>query len=275
MSLKPGLFSTRDRLEHTRKRKIVSHLFSAKSTHEFEPFVKSTIDDLIIQWDRLAEEAGNSYAAINALDWCNWVAFDCIGDLAFGAPFGMTKKGAAITEFRDPHNPSMPVSRVDAVDALEKRGYLTCSLGCMIQLKPWAKWIPGQSTFSSTSIGKILITILDPVIQRGLNAMSTVNGIGAARVDERIGKHVKRTDLLTKLMEARDEAGNSLSRDELISEALTQVVAGSDTTSNSLCPVIFYIARDPIVQKKLQAELDSQLGEANDVPEYTRVKDLP
>jgi benzoate 4-monooxygenase len=117
--------------------------------------------------------------------------------------------------------------------------------------------------------------IPDPVFQQGLYAMNTVNGIGAARVDERIAKPSQRTDLLTKLMEARDETGKPLSREELISEALTQVVAGADTTSNSLCPIIFYIARDADVQKKLHTELDLELGDLDGVPEYSQIKNLP
>lgn len=121
----------------------MSHLFSAKSTLEFEPFVKATIEALLQQWDKLSHNSGGSYTPIDVLDWCNWVAFDCIGDLAFGAPFGMTRDSAPTAQFRDARNPLAPITTVNAVDALEKRGYLTCSLGCMIQLKSWAKWIPG------------------------------------------------------------------------------------------------------------------------------------
>lgn len=121
----------------------MSHLFSAKSTLEFEPFVKVTIETLLRQWDSISHSAGGSYELIDALDWCNWVAFDCMGELAFGSSFGMTQNGASTAEFREARNPLAPITTVNAVEALEKRGYLTCSLGCMIQLKSWAKWIPG------------------------------------------------------------------------------------------------------------------------------------
>lgn len=36
VSIQRGLFNTRDRVEHTRKRKTVSHTFSAKSIGQFE-----------------------------------------------------------------------------------------------------------------------------------------------------------------------------------------------------------------------------------------------
>jgi len=46
------LFNTRDRAEHTRKRKIVSHVFSQKNVLEFEPNLKRHVTQLIEQWDR-------------------------------------------------------------------------------------------------------------------------------------------------------------------------------------------------------------------------------
>ena len=45
---------------------------------------------------------------------------------------------------------------------------------------------------------------------------------------------------------------------ELTAEALTQLIAGSDTTSNSSCAITFFIARDKRVMAKLQAELDDK-----------------
>jgi benzoate 4-monooxygenase len=39
VSIKRGLFNTRDRVEHSRKRKIVSHTFSAKSIGQFEQYM--------------------------------------------------------------------------------------------------------------------------------------------------------------------------------------------------------------------------------------------
>jgi benzoate 4-monooxygenase len=39
VSIRRGLFNTRDRAEHTRKRKIISHTFSAKSVGQFEQYM--------------------------------------------------------------------------------------------------------------------------------------------------------------------------------------------------------------------------------------------
>jgi len=42
-----------------------------------------------------------------------------------------------------------------------------------------------------------------------------------------------RKDILSHLQAGRDENGQPMSKDELTMEALTQLIAGSDTTSNS------------------------------------------
>jgi benzoate 4-monooxygenase len=53
VSITRGLFNTRDRAAHTRKRKIISHIFSQKSVLEFEPYVRDYVRSFIQQWDRL------------------------------------------------------------------------------------------------------------------------------------------------------------------------------------------------------------------------------
>jgi benzoate 4-monooxygenase len=57
VSIQRGLFNTRDRAEHTRKRKIVSHVFSQKSVMEFEPHIRMYVQQLLDQWDRLYVQA--------------------------------------------------------------------------------------------------------------------------------------------------------------------------------------------------------------------------
>lgn len=57
MSIKRGVFNTRDRAEHARKRKIVSHIFSQKNVIAFEPQIRLYVRQLIEQWDRLYDLA--------------------------------------------------------------------------------------------------------------------------------------------------------------------------------------------------------------------------
>lgn len=89
VSIQRGLFNTRDRAEHTRKRKTVSHTFSTKSVGQFEQYMHYNLQELVKQWDRLsstATSAGQEYAAIDSLHWFNYLAFDIIGDLVRSSP---------------------------------------------------------------------------------------------------------------------------------------------------------------------------------------------
>jgi len=87
------------------------------------------------------------------------------------------------------------------------------------------------------------------------------------------GEVEKRDDMLQRLLEGRDEEGKPMLPDEINTEALTLLVAGSDTVSNSSSGIIYYVSRDQRVQDKLQAELNVALGDA-EIADYDKVKHL-
>jgi benzoate 4-monooxygenase len=131
------------------------------------------------------------------------------------------------------------------------------TIGILPQIKPYAKYLP------------------DPFFSNGMKAIENLAGIAVARVNERLARpDTDRVDLLARLMEGRDENGNKLGREELTAEALTQLIAGSDTTSNTSCALLFHCLQHPAVVRKLQQELDEALP-GDDVPTYAAVRDLP
>lgn len=212
------------------------------------------------RWDELAEKSphGDKTAHVDCLKWFNYVAFDTIGDLAFGAPFGMLKAGADIAEVRTSVN--APPIYAPAVEILNRRGEVSATLGCYPSIKPYARWLP------------------DPFFSRGLTAVENLAGIAIARVKDRLDNppDINRTDLLARLQEGRDEKGEPLGFQELTAEALTQLIAGSDTTSNTSCALLYYVAKTPGVIKRLQEELDAAIPDRNTkVPDYESVRNLP
>ncbi|KAG6007592.1 hypothetical protein E4U21_005790 [Claviceps maximensis] len=262
VSIRRGMFNTRDRAEHSRKRKLVSHAFSTKSIMQFEPFIHANLVIFVKKLDELIEKSphstryGHKEAHIDSLLWFNFLAFDVIGDLAFGAPFGMLAKGADVAEIRSTPD-SAPVY-APAIEILNRRGEVSATLGCYPQLKPYAKWIP------------------DAFFSRGLAAVQDLAGIAIARVKARIETppKVERKDLLACLMEGKDNDGKPLAREELTAEALTQLIAGSDTTSNSSCALMNYLIQNPRVHEKLQKEVDAAIPAGVEVPTFDMVRDL-
>lgn len=125
VSIRRGLFNTRSRTEHTRKRKLVSHTFSAKSVGQFEQYMHHNLELLKQQWDTRAESPAaksdrKGFYEMDALNWLNYLAFDVIGDLAFGAPFGMLEKAADVAEVRK--SADAEVEYAPAIEVLNRRG---------------------------------------------------------------------------------------------------------------------------------------------------------
>jgi benzoate 4-monooxygenase len=153
-----------------------------------------------------------------------------------------------------------------AVQIINDRGDFSASLGV---LPPW--WRP-------------LVKKYIPWYRNGAGAANNLAGIAVVAIAKRLSMDKEmglsgeggRVDLLSKLREGKDDEGKPMGREELTAEALTQLIAGSDTTSNSSCAITYYLAHNPEVQQKLQAELDANLGtEDLLVSTNDQVKHLP
>ncbi|POW16448.1 hypothetical protein PSTT_01320 [Puccinia striiformis] len=205
-----GLFNTRDRADHTRKRKIISSTFSQKSILEFEPYIADTLACFLRKMDQVAAEPNSvhdhkpqsdskedddeGWRILDILPWFNYLAFDIIGDLAFGERFGMIERGADIAGVEKEGE----VLYLPAIQILNERGEFSATQGS-----------------------------------------------------------------LPAGFEAIHEA-----------EALTQLIAGSDTTSNSSCMILWWAIKHPNVYQKLMQELDENLGTEAGVVSYADSKDL-
>lgn len=144
---------------------------------------------------------------------------------------------------------------------LNRRGEVSNTLGALPWIKPYAKYLP------------------DRFFYNGLKACDDLAGIAIARVRarfelEKSGKNSGRVDLLARLMEGKDDQGNPIGLSELTAEALTQLIAGSDTTSNTSCAFFYWATKAPGVMQRLQKELDAAIPDGG-IPTFEQVKDLP
>jgi cytochrome P450 len=64
-----------------------------------------------------------------------------------------------------------------------------------------------------------------------------------------------RTDILSMLLEARDEDGNAMTEDELRDELMTMLLAGHETTATALSWTFGFLLQNPEVEERLQADL--------------------
>ncbi|KAI0182276.1 cytochrome p450 benzoate 4-monooxygenase [Xylaria flabelliformis] len=260
----PDVFTVRDRDEHARKRKLITNAFSPGAVHDFEPYMAVNLERWVAQLDRIAASPGkDGYAKLDIRPWCTFLAFDIIGDLAFGAPFGMVERGRDEVQSTQPGGPA---TYVPGAESLNRRGQINNTLGWLPALRPWARYLP------------------HPFFYKGLRSKANLHGIAVAAVERRL-ESVKETgtyqrrDILELLRHGKDAEGNPMPVDELVGEAHTQLVAGTDTVSNTSCAIIYWILegerRNPgTILPRLLAELDAAIRPGSAIAAHGEVKNL-
>ncbi|KAJ7607806.1 benzoate para-hydroxylase [Mycena polygramma] len=247
---KPSIFSTRDRQDHSAKRRVVSHAFSSQSLQEFIPLIRSTIDEFTVRMDQFC--AKGEY--FDALLWFNYLAFDLLSDLAFGERIGMVENGSDLVEIHRPGNGSVQENAIALVDEREH-------LAAVVGIHPWLQTAVNALPFLS-----------------GNKATSGLEELGRRQVLKRLLSGDARTDILGKLIKARGYEMREPTEDEvaeLTAEAVTLLIAGSDTTSNSISAILHFIATHPRVYQKLLGLLLEAAGGPNETEiSYERAKDV-
>jgi cytochrome P450 len=74
----------------------------------------------------------------------------------------------------------------------------------------------------------------------------------------------QRTDILSLLMQARDEDGRPMSDEELRDELVTLLLAGHETTATSVAWAVERLVRHPDKLRRLVAEIDAESGRSGD-----------
>jgi cytochrome P450 len=92
-------------------------------------------------------------------------------------------------------------------------------------------------------------------------------------INERRSNPIERNDLLSILLQARDEDGNPMSDEQLMSECLTLFGAGHETTATSLTWTWYLLCQHPEIYQKVQAEVDDVLQ--GRTPTYEDLVHLP
>jgi cytochrome P450 len=78
-------------------------------------------------------------------------------------------------------------------------------------------------------------------------------------IEERRKEQASRNDLLSLLLQARDDEGQPMSDQQLIDECLTLFTAGHETTAAALTWTWYLLCKHPENYQKLQQEIDQEL----------------
>ncbi|CCO36634.1 hypothetical protein BN14_10776 [Rhizoctonia solani AG-1 IB] len=288
-------FNTLDRAEHSKKRRRLANMFSPQNVLAFQPRVRSHIRELCAQWDLKCKAAArglsgsnwiskDGQAAMNVCAQFSYLAFDIIGDLALGSPFGLiqaqTDSSLSIESVDESGEPVRGELRVPVIKAITGAVAVSTRIGVfpawthkLLRLLPWNM----SGVTDRINLFKLAVASVEARVKRG------------HKTEAEDGE--QSIDLIDKLLETKDDDGSPLSPNELYAEALMLLIAGSDTTSNTLSSLCYHLAIHPEIQQELQAELDmhipySSSDEVDDneglaalsnetIARYDAIKDLP
>lgn len=92
-------------------------------------------------------------------------------------------------------------------------------------------------------------------------SLELLNKIIFEIIDKRKEEGVAKDDLLSMLMDAKDEdTGETMSKQQLRDELMTIFIAGNETSSNALTWTLYLLSQNPDAEKKLLYEIDSKFA---------------
>ncbi|MBE0688889.1 MAG: cytochrome P450 [Anaerolineae bacterium] len=112
-----------------------------------------------------------------------------------------------------------------------------------------------------------------PLELRTRRALQEMDEIVYGLIRERRAPTGDRGDLLSMLLDARDDDGSGMTDEQIRDELVTLFLAGHETTANSLNWTWYLLAQHPEIEAKLHAEIDSVL--AGHAPTLQDLRQLP
>ncbi|KAL9542581.1 hypothetical protein MBANPS3_008546 [Mucor bainieri] len=244
------LFSTTDAVWHKKRRRLVSPAFSIKYLNSMEPFMAKVAESLVHKIDSEIALHGDkdNYASVDIWGLAQRLALDVIGETAFGQSFNMVENNdhfvpGAITD-------EMRATAVSVLYPLLAKLFLKNGGGPDPQLR--------KASYAHD------VLFMTDIIQD--------------RLKESKGDSAQRKDILQFLINVQQtaEADDSLTVDSIISETTLFLVAGSETTSNSIGFAFIHLLQNPDKLEKLYQELDTVDFEPGQVVlHHEQIKHLP
>ncbi|KAL2846419.1 cytochrome P450 [Aspergillus pseudoustus] len=234
-----SMFSTTDPDYHRRHRRLLSSpLSDANLRTEMEPLVRARINLAI---EKMKSEAASPRGVADIYKWFFFMATDIIGELSFGDSFRMLEIGTKNQYIAD-------------LETVAKIGGIRATF-------PFVMAVAG---FLPLSIFKEVVESTDRIVSYATQSVERYKAHLAMNPDEAKTKPT----LFTKLYGASQSQGKNqkngeecLSDQEIRNDAQSFIIAGSDTTANTLTYLVWSVLRDENIRRKLIAELNKSVGE--------------
>ncbi|RDX54454.1 cytochrome P450 [Lentinus brumalis] len=246
--LGPGLLGTQGE-QHRRQRKMLNPVFSTKHLREMTPIFYSVVHktrDAILQRVRAGPKDG---VELDMLSWMGRTTLEVLGQAGLGYSF-------------DPLTEDRPDEFANAVKdlfpQLAKTGILRLLLPYVLDLgtasfrRRVVELLPNKRVQRLKDISDIMHERSVLIFNEKKAALEKGDDALKHQVGE--GRDIMSILLRANIMAAEQD---KLPDEELIAQVSTMVLAGMDTTANSLARVLQLLAEHPDVQEKLREEVIS------------------
>ncbi len=101
----------------------------------------------------------------------------------------------------------------------------------------------------------------DKKLDTAIQFLKQQSDVFIKKAEENMASGKSPSNILESMITARDEEGNSFSEDQLFPNIVTLLLAGEDTTANTLAWVLHYLSEQPEYQNKIYQELQNNVDE--------------
>ena len=217
------VFSERDEARH---RDLRNRMASGYSGSE-NPYLEESVDDRLQDLTNLIRAKYTSTEKVlRKVDFARllqYLTLDTITDMAFGEPAGFLSEDGDQFQYLEIMSQALP--RFEWISALPWLNRLLHS--------PIISRLVMPSSTDKTGVGHLMGIAKQMVARRF--------GAGKEVKEDMLGSYIK----------------HGLSQREAETEAVLNIMAGSDTTVTALRSIVLYIISNPVIYRKLQLELDT------------------
>lgn len=120
--------------DHARLRRGLAAVFTTSALMQQEVIVQSHVDELIAAFSSACDRAETGTGVVDMGAWGNFFAFDVIGSLTFGKPFGCLRSGGA-----ENHAWARSLREIVTMGTYEQAA--SRLVGLRSALQPWVVWL--------------------------------------------------------------------------------------------------------------------------------------
>ncbi|KAL4916479.1 cytochrome P450 [Aspergillus aurantiobrunneus] len=220
-----NVFSQTDNAKHEQRRKQMAPGYSGRENLDLERSVDERLAELLHLIRSKYLSTNHRTVPMDLAKKAQYFTLDVISSVGLGKPFGMLQSDSDIDSYLQSSEEGLAI------------GHTALALGISwLPQVPYIGRFLAPSPQDPTGFGKMMASCFRLVDERAASFLSS---------DEK-----QRSDMLASFMR------HGLSGAELRSEALEQIIAGSDTTAGAIRGALLHIITNPRVYLKLQREID-------------------